>query len=98
MNNIQGFGIKNFRSFNEDGVTLDNLKKINVIIGKNNCGKSNVLRFLQTLNSNIQELNKFPNDIQNQHRRNGQQAILQIKIKGEELPVNQDQFHQKPSP
>ena len=47
---IQGFGIKNYRSFNEKGVTLDKLKKINVIIGKNNCGKSNVLRFLQTLN------------------------------------------------
>jgi|TARA_B110001469_G_scaffold19_1_gene40 putative ATP-dependent endonuclease of OLD family len=90
---IQGFGIKNYRSFNEEGVTLDNMKKINVIIGKNNCGKSNVLRFLQTLNSNIQELNKFPNDIQNQHRRNGQQSILQLKIKGEDLPINIDKNH-----
>jgi predicted ATP-dependent endonuclease of OLD family len=86
--NISGFGIKNFRSFDENGVKLDNLKKINVIIGKNNCGKSNVLRFLQTLNSNINDFNKFPNDIQNQHRRNGRQSILQLKIKGEELPIN----------
>lgn len=90
---IQGFGIKNYRSFNEDGVILDNLKKINVIIGKNNCGKSNVLRFLQTLNSNIQDLNNFPNDIQNQHRRNGQQSILQLKIKGEDLPYDRDRIH-----
>lgn len=90
--NIQGFGIKNFRSFDEQGVYLDNLKKINVIIGKNNCGKSNVLRFLQTLHLNIGELNKFPNDITNQHKRNGASTILVIKIKGENLPHNKDKF------
>ncbi|WP_370173246.1 ATP-dependent nuclease [Leeuwenhoekiella palythoae] len=90
---IQGFGIKNFRSFNEKGVTLNNLKKINIIIGKNNCGKSNVLRFLQHLNLHIDELNKFPIDIQNQHRRNGQQSILQLKIKGEDLPIDKDKIH-----
>ncbi|WP_405381966.1 ATP-dependent nuclease [Maribacter sp. LLG6340-A2] len=89
---IQGFGISNYRSFDDEGVYLDNLKKINIIIGKNNCGKSNVLRFLQTLNSNLKELNKFPNDIQNQHRRNGKQAILRLKIKGEDLPINKDKI------
>jgi len=90
--NIQGFGIKNFRSFDEQGVYLDNLKKINVIIGKNNCGKSNVLRFLQTLHLHIGELNKFPNDITNQHKRNGASTIIVVKIKGENLPHNKDKF------
>lgn len=90
--NIQGFGISNYRSFDNEGVYLDNLKQINVIIGKNNCGKSNVLRFLQTLNYNLKQLNKFPNDIQNQHRRNGKQTILSLKIKVGELPINKEKF------
>lgn len=89
---IKGFGIKNYRSFDDDGIYLDNLEKINIIIGKNNCGKSNVLRFLQTLNSNIQDFKKFPNDIQNQHRRNGKESILQLKIKGEDLPNNTEKI------
>lgn len=83
---MQGFGIKNFRSFNSDGVFLDNLKKINIIIGKNNCGKSNVLRFLQTLHLNIYRLENFPNDLTNQHRRNGKTTIISLKIKGENFP------------
>ena len=89
---IKGFGISNYRSFDNEGVYLDNLKKINVIIGKNNCGKSNVLRFLQSLNSNLKDLNKFPNDIQNQHRRNGKQTILKLKIKGDDLPIDKNKI------
>lgn len=87
---MQGFGIKNFRSFDTDGIFLDNLKKINVIIGKNNCGKSNVLRFLQILHFNLNELSKFPNDLTNQHRRNGLSTIISIKIKGDSFPHNKE--------
>lgn len=86
---MQGFGIKNFRSFDSDGVVLDNLKKINIIIGKNNCGKSNVLRFLQTLHLNLNDFKKFPNDITNQHKRNGKSTIFSIKIKGSNFPLKQ---------
>lgn len=42
---IEGLKIKGYRSFKEE-VTFDNLSKINLIIGQNNSGKSNVLRFL----------------------------------------------------
>ena len=83
---MEGFGIKNFRSFDDDGVVLDNLKKINIIIGKNNCGKSNVLRFLQFINLNISDLSKFPNDLKNQHKRNGKPPIIILKIKAKDLP------------
>ena len=79
---INGFGIENFRSFDEEGVFLDDLNKINIIIGKNNSGKSNVLRFLQLLNSNLKELNKFPSNLENQHRRNGVPTTMTIKVKG----------------
>lgn len=87
---INSIGISNFRSFDEKGVILNDLKKINVIIGKNNCGKSNVLRFLQALNQNLKDLAKFPSDIQNQHRRNGSESILHLKLKGEEFPIYKD--------
>lgn len=48
-NPIRGIGIANFRSFDSDGVILRNLSKTNVLIGKNNAGKSNILRALQLL-------------------------------------------------
>ncbi|MBI5153814.1 AAA family ATPase [Candidatus Poribacteria bacterium] len=46
---IRGFQIFNYRSFGSDGVRVDPIAKINVFIGKNNAGKSNVLRFLRQL-------------------------------------------------
>lgn len=39
-------GISNFRSISEEFVTIDLTKKVNVLVGANNCGKSNVLRAL----------------------------------------------------
>jgi predicted ATP-dependent endonuclease of OLD family len=46
---ITSFGIANFRSFDDAGVILERPGKINIIIGKNNSGKSNVLRFFRRL-------------------------------------------------
>jgi len=43
---IINLGIANFRSFDSEGIVIENLKKINIFIGKNNSGKSNILRFL----------------------------------------------------
>ena len=40
---LLGFGLANYRSFDSDGFVLHNLKKVNVFIGKNNAGKSNIL-------------------------------------------------------
>lgn len=39
-------GISRFRGIGEEFVTIDLTKKINVLVGANNCGKSNVLRAL----------------------------------------------------
>jgi hypothetical protein len=44
---IDGFGIAEYRSFGPDVQRVAPLKKINLFIGKNNCGKSNILRFLK---------------------------------------------------
>lgn len=47
--NIRGLKIKNYRSFGGDGISIENLEKINIFIGKNNTGKSNILKFLETI-------------------------------------------------
>lgn len=49
---IKNLKIKNYRSFGGEGVSIKGLKKINIFIGKNNCGKSNILKFLDFLSSN----------------------------------------------
>lgn len=82
---IKEIGIVNYRSFDGTGVTLENLSKINILIGKNNCGKSNFLRFFKLISEHIDKLQNFPNDLNNQHKRNGKSARIRVSIKGENL-------------
>ena len=42
---IDGFGFSNYRSFGEELSLIGPLNKINIFIGKNNSGKSNILSF-----------------------------------------------------
>lgn len=46
---IDGFGIAGFRSFGPEMIYINELGKINIFIGKNNSGKSNILRFCNHL-------------------------------------------------
>ncbi len=46
---LDGFGIAGYRSFGPDMVRIGDLAKVNVFIGKNNAGKSNILRFCEHL-------------------------------------------------
>ena len=46
---IDGFSISGYRSFGADEVQISDLSRLNVFIGKNNCGKSNILRFLKRI-------------------------------------------------
>jgi putative ATP-dependent endonuclease of the OLD family len=87
---MKTLGIKNYRSFDNEGIVLENLNKINIIIGRNNCGKSNILRFLQTLHLNLNDLRKFPNDIKNQYRRNGEPTLIKIEFTGNEFPIEKE--------
>ena len=43
---LNGFGFSGYRSFGEDLAKIAPLQKINLIIGKNNVGKSNIVNFL----------------------------------------------------
>ncbi len=47
MNFIDGIAISNYRSFGPEIQKIGPCSKLNIIIGKNNCGKSNILRFLK---------------------------------------------------
>jgi putative ATP-dependent endonuclease of the OLD family len=46
---VPGFGLANYRSFDEKGFFISDVKKVNIFIGKNNSGKSNILRAIQLL-------------------------------------------------
>ncbi|MDD2680755.1 MAG: AAA family ATPase [Patescibacteria group bacterium] len=52
--------LKNYRSFGGGGVHVDGLGKVNIFIGKNNCGKTNLLRFLDFLDKNLPLGNASP--------------------------------------
>lgn len=45
---LKGFGFSGYRSFGDDLIKISPLKKINMIIGQNNVGKSNIINFLST--------------------------------------------------
>ena len=47
MNQLEGLGFSNYRSIGEKPVLLYPLSKVNLFVGPNNCGKSNMLRFLK---------------------------------------------------
>jgi AAA15 family ATPase/GTPase len=45
MLGLDGVGITNYRSFGEELQNIGPLGKINLLIGQNNVGKSNILNF-----------------------------------------------------
>lgn len=49
---IDKLTIKNFKCFDEAGASIETLKLINVIIGKNNSGKSSVIDIFKFLTTN----------------------------------------------
>ena len=81
---ITRLGIKNYRSFDNNGVFLNDLRKINIIIGKNNSGKSNVLRFLKTLHSNIRSFIPF----QNSYSRASSEVLLETIKNNWDVKIN----------
>lgn len=72
--------IYDYRSFDEEGVSFKTDKQINVFIGKNNSGKSNILRFIKRL----EEIRPNTKDkifgIEDQHKRNGRNPSISFRI------------------
>lgn len=63
--------IKNYKCFDENGTTIETIKPINVIIGKNNSGKSSVIDIFKFLTINDNTFLK--------NKRNGLSAELEFE-------------------
>ncbi len=68
---IDKITIKNYKCFDEVGASIETLKCINVIIGKNNSGKSSVLDIFKFLTTN--------NDSFFKNKRNGKSPELEFE-------------------
>ena len=53
---IDGIGISSYRSFGDDLQFIGPCKQVNILIGQNNSGKSNILRFLTDHYQNVASL------------------------------------------
>ncbi len=52
---LDGFEISGFRSFGGEPAVISDLQRVNIFIGKNNCGKSNILRFINILSGFLKQ-------------------------------------------
>ena len=52
---IRNLAIAGYRSFGKEPQYFDNFEKVNLFIGRNNAGKSNVIRFLSEILSKVSE-------------------------------------------
>lgn len=60
---LDGIGISGFRSFGPGMQRLEDFSKVNLIVGKNNSGKSNVLRFIERLGLVITDKRRSRNSV-----------------------------------
>lgn len=92
---IVRIGFANFRSIGPSPVILDLRKRVNLLIGANNSGKSNVLEVLQRLKK--QKLPEIKLSEVDLHQRNGNtsfQLIIDIEGTGQdEVPDGVGRFH-----
>ena len=75
---LVGFGSQNFRSFGPEGFLVPAVEKINIFIGRNNSGKSNVLAALRLLSQFSNE--KFTTRPTDQHQRTNDPIVLQFVV------------------
>lgn len=73
--------IKNYKCFDEDGASIETLKLINVIIGKNNSGKSSVIDIFKFLTTNDKSFFKS--------RRDGNEPTIDFEHKMNEELIRQ---------
>src|SRR5437773_373725 len=88
-------GFANYRSIGCDPVVLDIQQRLNLLIGANNSGKSNVLQILRRLKH--EQLHQISLGEIDFHRREGTrnlELLLDVeRTDGAELPKEQGRFH-----
>lgn len=70
---LKGFGFSGYRSFGDELTKISPLRKVNLIIGKNNVGKSNIVNFLN------QQYSYFVDKSRSQRQFGGQQKEVPFK-------------------
>lgn len=70
---LKGFGFSGYRSFGNELTKVAPLRKVNLIIGKNNIGKSNIVNFLS------EQYSYFVTKARNQQQFGGQQQEIPFK-------------------
>lgn len=70
---LKGFGFSGYRSFGNELTKIAPLRKVNLIIGKNNIGKSNIINFLN------EQYAFFVSKAKNQQRFGNQQQEIPFK-------------------
>lgn len=79
---IPNLAIAGYRSFGKTPQYFDNFSKINLLIGRNNAGKSNVIRFLNDVHP---QSNKSKSDVNNPLNRHLLESSLGLIGRGEKL-------------
>ncbi|KZM35790.1 AAA family ATPase [Oerskovia enterophila] len=84
MKMLTGFGVAGYRSFGEQMQYIGPLTKINLVVGQNNAGKSNVLRFAEFLCARKAELQPldFPVDVLPRPRL---RAAVAVEVSDDEI-------------
>jgi len=77
---IKLFSLSGYRSFGENIQRFEKLSKINLFIGQNNCGKSNVLRFIHDIYPNLSKNNSINLDPLDRHMPSGVRFTVGIAI------------------
>ena len=91
--NIDSLGFSSFKSFSLEGVFINDLNKVNIFIGKNNVGKSNVLTFIKYYSDHLNNIRNFPVDIiENQYKRNKQNPCIAVSLKADQYLNTQFEF------
>lgn len=93
---IPNLALAGYRSFGKEPQYFDQFAKINLFIGQNNAGKSNVLRFLSEVYQHVPEVlsnrryqgKKFPLNIIDQHFPDNPPLLLGVgeRVDKDELP------------
>lgn len=91
---INGLLVKGYRGFTQE-VTIENCAKINVFIGKNNSGKSNVLRFIHFLQhvKGIKSINSNNKVIVGEHDFLGQKIEYGFQVNHEAISDDTHKIH-----
>lgn len=77
---LQGCGVAGYRSFDDGGFVLRRIKEVNVFIGKNNSGKSNLLRAIDVLRTASCRRGSLKLDAHLDKHRHGQGPIVAIAV------------------